>query len=180
MFIKVLDNVVSQRYSQYLFDRAAALPWSFVPNLSYGNADNYDSAGFSYNFYLRADYNKQENKDIISPDYDLVRPLLLEAFDAFGIPADLKNVFRSRARFTLNKHQSRIEEKHVDFSFPHFVLLYYINTTDGNTVLYDGDKIIESIEPKRGRCVLFDGSILHASSSSTLSPRIVLNTNLII
>lgn len=180
MDVRVLDNVISSRYSQYLFDRAAALPWTFVPNLSYGQTNNYDAAGFNHTYYLAAKFNQKEPKDIASSEYDLVKPLLLEAFDKFNIPADLSNVFRSRARMTLNRPESKIEDRHVDYNFAHWVLLYYINTTDGNTVLYDGERIIETVQPRRGRCVLFNGLIEHASSSSTQSPRIVLNTNLII
>jgi hypothetical protein len=161
--IKVLDDVISNKYSQFLFDEIVKVPWTFVPNLSYGNTDNYDAAGFSYSFYLHENFNRKEKR----------------AFDAFGLNATIENVFRSRVRLTLNREKSIAEDRHVDYNFSHLVLLYYINTTDGNTVLYDGDTIIESISPKRGRCVLFDGSIVHASSSSTLAPRLVLNTNII-
>jgi 2OG-Fe(II) oxygenase superfamily len=80
----------------------------------------------------------------------------------------------------LNRQVSTIEDKHVDYNFPHLVLLYYVNTTDGDTILYDNNnEIAERISPKRGRCVLFDGLTLHASSSSTLAPRLVLNTNVL-
>lgn len=177
--IKVLDDVISNKYSQFLFDEIVKVPWTFVPNLSYGNTDNYDAAGFSYSFYLHENFNRKEKRTIENPEYKYVAPMLLSAFDAFGLNATIENVFRSRVRLTLNREKSIAEDRHVDYNFSHLVLLYYINTTDGNTVLYDGDTIIESIPPKRGRCVLFDGSIVHASSSSTLAPRLVLNTNII-
>jgi len=178
--IKVIDNVISEKYSQYIFEQVVNLPWTFVPNLSYGQTDNYDAAGFSYSFFLHQELNQQEKKSIVSPEYNLIVPLLLEAFDKLEMDASINNVVRSRARLTLNREASKVEDKHIDYQFQHLVLLYYINTTDGDTVLYQDNKEIERISPKRGRCVLFDGSILHASSSSTLSPRIVLNNNIII
>jgi hypothetical protein len=178
--IQVIDNVISDKYSQFIFDQTVILPWTFVPNLSYGQKDNYDSAGFSYSFYLHKKFNNKEEKTIHTEQYNYIIPLLLEAISKFNLNATIDNVFRSRARLTLNRERSKIEDKHIDYNFNHLVILYYINTTDGDTVLYDGENIIERITPKRGRCVLFDGSIQHASSSSTLSPRIVLNNNIIL
>lgn len=178
--ISVLDNVISEKYSLYLFERIAALPWTFVPNLSYGNTDTYDSAGFSFTFFLDEKYKYNQERTTVVPEYNYIIPLLLEAFEKFNINASIKNVFRSRARLTMNKEKSSVEAKHIDYSFPHLVLLYYINNTDGDTVIYEGDKIVERITPRRRRCVLFDGSMMHASSSSTQSPRMVLNTNLIL
>lgn len=178
--IDVIDGVISEKYSQYIFDQVTTLPWTFVPNLSYGETDNYDAAGFSYSFYLHENYNKAERKTIKTEQYNYIIPLLLEAMSKFKLNATINNVFRSRARLTLNRETSKIEGRHIDYNFNHLVLLYYINTTDGDTVLFDGDTVLERISPKRGRCVLFDGSIQHASSSSTLSPRVVLNNNIIL
>lgn len=178
--IKILDNVISDKYSMFLFDRIANLPWTFVPNLSYGNSDNYDSTGFSHSFYLHENYNQKEKKTLVTQEYNYIIPLFLEAFAKLNLNANLENVFRCRARLTLNKSISKIEDKHIDYNFSHLVFLYYINSTDGDTVLYENDQIVEKISPRRGRCVLFDGLTLHASSSSTLSPRIVLNTNILL
>jgi hypothetical protein len=177
--IKVIDNVISNKYSQFLFDELVKVPWTFVPNLSYGNTDNYDGAGFSYSLFLEGKYNSKDTSTVQNPEYKFVTPLILEAFEKLQLDKNIDSVFRSRIRFTLNRPVSVIEDKHIDYNIPHLVLLYYINTTDGDTVIFgEGDRIIERITPRRGRCVLFDGSLMHASSSSTLAPRLVLNTNL--
>lgn len=178
--IKVLDNVISDRYSLFLFDQIAQLPWTFVPNLSYGQTDDYSAAGFSYTFFLKEEYkyNQDKKETTKTPEYNYIIPLLLEAFEKFNTDIGINNVFRSRVRMTLNREVSKPEDKHVDYPFPHLVLLYYINNTDGDTIIYEGERIVERITPRRRRCVLFDGTMLHASSSSTLSPRLVLNTNL--
>lgn len=180
MFIKVLDDVISEQYSFFLFEQVTKFSWTFVPNLSYGTSDNYDAAGFSYTFFLDEKYNRKEPKTIFNAEYNYVIPLILESFGKFNIKATINNVLRSRVRLTLNREKSVIEDRHTDYSFDHLVLLYYMNTTDGDTILFDGDKIVERISPKRGRCVLFDGKITHASSSSTLAPRAVINTNIIL
>jgi hypothetical protein len=179
MFYKVLDNVISERYSKFLFDQVVKLPWTFVPNLSYSNKTETDNCGFSFNYFLGEQF-QSEGKLISTPEFNYIIPLLMESFDKFGIDIGIEKVFRSRARLTTPKSEVIIEDKHVDYKIPHLVLLYYINTTDGDTILFDGDKIIDRISPRRRRCVLFDGSIVHASSSSTLSPRVVLNNNILI
>lgn len=180
MFYKVIDNAISEKYSRFIFDEIVKVPWTFVPNLSYSTSNNTETAGFSYNFFLNKNYTST-GTEIRNSEYNYVIPMLLSAFDHLGINCDLSSVFRSRARLTIQRDQQKIEDMHVDYSFPHLVLLYYVNTTDGDTVLYSKDnEIIERISPRRGRCVLFDGSINHASSTSTLSPRIVINNNILL
>lgn len=178
--IQVLDDVISSRYSRFIFDQIVKLPWTFVPDLSYSTIQDTDNCGFSYNFFLAGRLNNQ-GTTIDTPEYNYLKPLFFQAFDRFGIDVELENIVRCRARLTIQKSTNIIESRHVDYKFDHLVLLYYINTTDGDTVLFDNNnQILERISPRRGRCVLFDGNIAHASSSSTLSPRLVLNTNIIL
>jgi hypothetical protein len=180
MLVKVIDNVISNRYSQFIFEEIVKLKWTFVPNLSYSNSNNTDHAGFSYNFYLDKNYSHC-NEEIRSNEYNYVIPLLLTALEKFDLDVSINQIFRSRVRLTMQRDRSIIEDKHRDYNFQHLVLLYYVNSTDGDTVLFDNNgNILEKISPRRGRCVLFDGSIEHASSTSTLSPRIVLNNNILI
>lgn len=181
--IKVIDNVIGDKYSQLIFERCVALKWSFVPDISLGSTAERSIPGFSFNFFLHKDFNNVEPTTIDTPEYSYILPMLLEGLDKIGLTAlSAENIFRSRARLTLPHPElpidKRIDNPHIDYKIPHYVLLYYVNTTDGDTVMLDDGIIRDRISPKRGRCVLFDGSILHASSTSTLSPRIVINNNI--
>jgi hypothetical protein len=154
-----------------------------VPDISLSLHQQSSVPGFSYNFYLNSSLNNLENKEIISPEYDLIAPMLLEAFYKLNKDFSLSNVVRSRARLTTNhpglSENNRIDSPHRDYSFPHLVLIYYVNSVDGNTVLFDNENnIVETIRPIRGRVCLFDGSIIHASSSPVLAPRIIINNNI--
>lgn len=81
---------------------------------------------------------------------------------------------------------------HVDWTVPHETCIYYINTIDGDTVLFDqkydtslsmDDNDIKKknelirITPIAGKAVLFDGLQYHASNPSKTNLRFVLNIN---
>jgi hypothetical protein len=181
--LQVIDNVIGDKYSQRLFEHCVSLKWTFVPDISLGNQAARNVPGFSYNFFLHKDFNNIEPATINTNEYSFVLPALLEAIDKFGLTSiSAENIFRSRARLTLPhpelSEEQRMDNPHIDYKIPHYVLLYYVNSTDGDTLMLDGNIIRDRITPKRGRFVLFDGSILHSSSTSTLSPRIIINNNI--
>ena len=81
---------------------------------------------------------------------------------------------------------------HTDWTIPHETCIYYINSTDGDTVLFDQKydvslsiddndgkkkKVFTKIRPLQGRAALFDGLQYHASNPSKTSLRFVLNIN---
>ena len=78
--------------------------------------------------------------------------------------------------------EEMINTPHVDWNFPHNVLLYYPVDADGDTALFDRIDgkltIVDRITPKKGRAVLFDGSCLHAGRPPAVSNRrLVINYN---
>ncbi len=60
-----------------------------------------------------------------------------------------------------------------------FVLLYYVNDSDGDTILYEDDNQTElkRVTPKKGRCVFFSNPIPHSAGIPTKNPRMVINYN---
>ena len=172
---KVIDNVIGERYSKYIFESVADIKWTFLPDITYGESKNgINKPGFIFNYYVEGQTIQQE--------YNLIKPMLLESFDKFNLNCSLDSVYRCRARLTIDrpelKKENLADAPHVDYKFPHLVLLYYVNNTDGDTIFYEGNKILDKVSPKRGRCVFFDGSIVHAATTPTLSPRVVINTNI--
>lgn len=182
--LKVIDNFISDRYSRYIFDKCVSLKWTFSPDISLPDPSKRSVPGFSYNFYLHKDFNNNEPTTIETAEYNFITPMLLEAMDKFGLPEEsFDSLFRSRARLTLANdrlsEEERIDSPHIDYKTPHLVLLYYVNSTDGDTVMIENGAVADRISPKRGRCVLFDGSVLHASSTPSAQHRLVINNNLL-
>jgi len=69
--------------------------------------------------------------------------------------------------------------KHVDmpnYQSPYFSTVYYLNTTDGPTILYnkDGTELVKC-DPERGKLITFNGDILHCASRPTQDMRCILN-----
>jgi hypothetical protein len=68
---------------------------------------------------------------------------------------------------------------HVDADLEHWVVLYYVIDSDGDTFIFDNDLTIKQrISPQQGQTVIFDGSSLHAGMHPRLADyRIVINFN---
>ena len=72
---------------------------------------------------------------------------------------------------------------HVDLQYDngepvdHKVLLYYINDSDGPTYFFNESyELQDTVYPKPGRAIIFDGSNIHAASNPVRSPfRMVVN-----
>jgi hypothetical protein len=69
---------------------------------------------------------------------------------------------------------------HVDLGVDHTVILYYVNDSDGDTVIFDrtretgmdrGASIIQRESPRAGDFLVFDGRHYHASSAPRESKR---------
>lgn len=87
-------------------------------------------------------------------------------------------------------NKNSVHYPHIDHYNEHYVIVYYVNDTDGDTVLFnekwkpeDDGKIIdltvkERVTPKRGRIVLFDGLHYHTSQNPiNYGERYILNMN---
>lgn len=126
------------------------------------------------------------NKTRLSEIHDIGNNILQTFAKKHGI--EIKETLRIKANI-LNKtdKQNHIHPPHVDMTTPHMVLLYYVNDSDGDTVIFyekhssDQDPVLtvnRSISPKAGAAILFDGLTYHSSSSpKNAKERIVLNIN---
>ena len=89
----------------------------------------------------------------------------------------LKNIFMARVILTCPQNTKlKHYAPHIDSPQHHYALIYYVNDADGATVLFDDDKnIIQEVEPKRGRILLFNGAILHGSGIPKNGNRCIVN-----
>ena len=128
----------------------------------------------------------------VDKDIDLyVSPLQNGALRA-NIPFRELHTARIQCHFPIiNQSQYGIPHTDGQRNFPYMVGVYYINESDGGTVLFkqtihnstpdevkDGKLEIDQVVPyKKGRLVLFSGDIYHSAGKPTSDLRCIINFN---
>lgn len=126
--------------------------------------------------------------------YDMFLPITFAMAELIDKP--IKKILRIRLGLILPtnwvepspniKYQQAGEDPHVDFFMPHYTGLYYINDSDGDTVIYNETKEsdsytkIQQVSPEKGKIFIFDGKHYHSSGTPTRSShRLVATFNFI-
>lgn len=193
MFIKV-PNCLPEKYTADLEEVSFEMPMYYSVNTSYAPEDknfNYwnqqleQSNIIDNGQFTHAVFHKGE---IFSKYYGLIYPLLYLYADKAGIA--VKNIVRIKVNLLLRDRTF----EYKNYNFPHsdrdgkYVFLYYINDSDGDTVLFnefdnmktipDKFTILERITPKRGNGIFFESMRFHASCNPSRSQhRYVINFN---
>ena len=169
MKIKEIDNCIGWNYADKIEALVTSLnfPWYYLEDITYVNDNtSVKVPGFSHLLYDRM--NRYEGRDLA-----FLSPLL------FHIAQDeVREFVRMKISMLLKSDRTEPNNKHIDHSFPHTTILYYVSDSDGDTIFYNGDEIIHRVTPKKGKAVIFDGLIYHASSCpQSYSRRYTINMN---
>jgi hypothetical protein len=125
------------------------------------------------------------NRQNVSPSAALVRQLFTEFTSVLDIKH--KTIHRIKANLQSQCNFSQTDfynTPHLDEPFQHTVAIYYVNDTDGDLRVFTKEEdlftIVKEIEPKKGRLVVFDGSLYHAGRHPVDAvKRIAINFNFI-
>jgi hypothetical protein len=197
--IKVIDNLIPSAYQDAIENMflSADFNWHYVSDVTdqtYKNTEGYvQHDGFAHVFI-----GPKTN----SPYFDFIKPVLYQAEETLGIVIDQKKLWRARAGFLMpaRSDSPQYNNEHVDHIIPHYTGLYYVNDNDGPTYIFDqmvselppskrNDTdilnhvrntkmtVARTIDPKKGRFVLFNGLRFHSSSMPTNGNRIVITFN---
>lgn len=171
-----IEDVIPKLYQDQLEAETAALGWFFHkesarPGLSFSN---------NYGGFFHMAFDAASPTPVSSAINALLVPLLFVACDK----ANLK--FNGLIRIRLGMFPETpvdvpYHNPHVDFYEPHIVGLYYVNDSDGDTVIFKetfdhltveqsvrlanerGFTELARVSPKKGRMAFFDGKHYHAS-----------------
>ena len=186
--IKVFDNLVPLSYQEEIKQTllGSFFPWYYSEDLTYasGSLPENRIPGCSHVF-------RKDNRTL-SNSYNLFSPLTHIAAEAAEIKFSSVQFCRAFLQFPLNTNE-QYTALHVDMSVPHYVVLYYVNDSDAETVLVDKKfenqlelnpkvedySIIQKVKPKQGRILVFDGLIYHSVEVCKKGMRCVLNFDLI-
>jgi hypothetical protein len=168
--LKIIDNFLNNSYHTEIFNTLNGFnfPWYYQSDLTHYNKKN-SINDFGFNHYFIDD-----NGPRFTNYYYLILPLLLKIKDTLNA----KKILRSRADMTMYSPLGYIHKYHVDYKINNIATVYYVNNSDGATIIKNTK---EKIYPKANRLAIFDGSILHTGSSPKKNKnRILINSNFII
>jgi len=177
----VIDDFIDESYQNHIemFLLYPELQWYFYPATSENTSDvkldnHYEAPQFVHTFY---DYFLKEN----SPHLNTILNILKGLYNNTNIgEIKLLRVKSNLQMMRSNNTEKNFTKPHRDMDEEHFVLLYYVNDNDGKTFLFNDDlSIKDAIMPKKGRALIFDGKLLHASSHPIkYENRLVINYDL--
>ena len=170
--IETIDNIISKSHQDQLLDIVTdtSFDWHYLEDVTHETADETRQNTPGFINLLVNDNGKQRS----GKEHMFTAPL-----DEYLHRTNQKivSLHRMRLGFLLNNSNYDHNNKHVDYTFPHKVALYYLNDSDGDTVLWDNEAVTR-VTPRKGRLCVFDGAIPHASSCpKEYSTRIVLTYN---
>ena len=124
----------------------------------------------------------KKDRGAMSDLFDLTMPILTTALDKQD--KSLKDLLRIRIGLVTRVPHEIVHAPHKDDNVTHTTALYYLNESDGDTVVYneteksDNYTIQEKITPKANTWHQFDGKYFHSSSAPVnTEKRIVITFN---
>ncbi len=200
----IIDNCIPKTL-QDMIERevfSLHLPWYFLDNITF-SGKKFDDKILTTNYGFNHTFVSIERNEVM-PIHTLFFPIISCALEKLKLPYDTNRFYGGRLFLQLpDGNPNRHNNPHIDREQPHWVFLYYVNESDGDTILFDKTtldispseynlrmkqnnfnsyiesafKVSERITPKKGTCIIFDGARYHASSSPTVNKRCVVNIN---
>ena len=182
--MEIIDNFLEEEYFNHIQSKIlhADHRWYYMDNISISKEISTRETDLRYGF----------NYSLIEPDH---KEYNLGEMNKFiydvSIAANANVVLRSRMDMTTNRGESYKLEPHVDFQYPHITTIFYVNDSDGNTIIYNEmyDQIDQEIddtqltikqeiEPKANRLIIFNGLHLHTGHTPSIhNQRVLINSN---
>lgn len=182
---KIIDNFLSKSYHKEILELLSGpnFEWYYQTNITRDDVvDDTDvnQHGFAH-WFIHTDRGM-----INTFVANFFRPLILQIQDEVGG----NNILRARADMTMLANKEYEHTPHVDFPFPNISVIYYVNNSDGDTIIYkektdnpnnplpDKLTVVDRVEPIANRLLIFDGYTLHTGSSPVNHKnRILINSN---
>lgn len=191
----VLDDVLSATYLKQIVDNIFDYNWKFSSNLTHGDYENVINCHrLEYGF----------SAILTESQKYFMLPLIYKICDLSNIKiTNERQIYRIVPRLqTMLSLNNDINDAHIDFEEDHYVIIFYPHNIDGETILYKETSldirfskfinlsseerksliknftILEKIQPKENRALVFNGNRYHASSSPKFGPRCIININI--
>tara|TARA_R110000803_G_C11793707_1_gene298398 strand:+ start:21 stop:572 length:552 start_codon:yes stop_codon:yes gene_type:complete len=176
-FIEVYDDIIHPKLANQIEDLLLNNPplnvkYTYITNIT-GSGDKVNKylPGFQYEF-LNPVHNFYE------PTQYFLSQILYKLSNHLNF--QIKQILKGRSFLQTPSITSQKNSIHIDLDLPHWVCLYYVTDSDGDTILFDdNNNETKRVTPKKGRIIFFDGSIKHCSSSPSKTHRSIINFDFI-
>ena len=177
--IYVFDDIIDLDYQNKIKNKLLGeekFPWYYIDDISGDDPERQKRGGFTHGYV---------NEYGIESDYHyLFIDLIKKSCSLIKIKEVNAILGRSFFQLPTNIKREDVDTPHTDIPVDHFVMLYYVCDSDGDTIIYneqvksDSYTIQKRITPKQGRVVLFDGSYYHTAEQPLNNIRCVVNYDL--
>ena len=187
MLLQVVDNFLPAGFADDIEKICKEMPWYLEENISgrdrsdvFAEEANIEESQYGF-------YHLILGESGTSQYFDKISPILYFIQEKTGIVP--KEIYRIRLALSTSINKDVQHYPHADMDFPHKVLLYYVNDSDGDTFMYNevyseysqspkNFTINQRISPKKNRAVIFDGLRYHSSSKPNKYPtRFIINVD---
>lgn len=189
--IEIFDNLIPLTLQKEIKSTMLGgdFPWFHLEDITaYQTPDRERKPALTH--YFVNDYQ------VVSGGFGLISALPHLASDKINFA--YSKLFQARAflQYPLNLVllKNKTDYLHIDALFEHLVVIYYVCDSDGRTIIVDKQKennkadwnlkysdypILEKVEPKQGRLLVFDGKYYHTAEQPENNVRCIINFNLI-
>jgi hypothetical protein len=193
--IQIIDKIIPQGYADQIEEDVTALkfPWYYIKDVT--NKNYGSNSGLTH---LAYNYGNEPSEWL-----PFIMPIVYSIAEATTHTID--QLLRIRVGCLQQTHEIGYEYNtpHLDFTMPHYTACYYVNDSDGDTVVFDQtakdmnvaniteDALYEYVantnftvahrsSPKKGRLCVFNGLRFHSSTKpKEHDRRIVITVNYI-
>ena len=185
--ILVIDNFIDEDYQEEIKWNLMGdcdFPWFYIDDVTAAYEEGNQGRPCLSHVYV--EYHDDGSCEIISAFHDLFLPLLNKACEVLKVPRATIVQGRSFLQFPLNLDSCDDDTPHIDLDEgqKHIVVLYYVVTSDGDTIIYNqrtesnNYTVKQKVTPKQGRVVIFDGGLYHTAQQALKNIRCIVNYNL--
>lgn len=114
--------------------------------------------------FVHSFINYENNQSKINSNYcNLIKEISKKIIDYFKLNQVSLLRVKANLKTKSNIKNTKYGTPHIDISNENITCIYYVNDSDGDTILYKKNKIYKKITPKKGRFLFFKGNMLHSA-----------------
>ena len=188
MISHIIDNFLTETYHKKILELLTGpnIDWKYNASVTgpYGRCAHPETPQINEYGFVH-DFWHDQTRGGVSRFTPFIEPMMFQILDV----ANCDFFWRARADMvTWTGKETYIHPAHIDYPFPNTASIFYVNESDGDTILYNAKrtdvanykdlKEYDRVSPKANRLVLFDGDLLHTGCSPTKhKQRILINSN---